>query len=109
MYETRDLGIQRPPWHTLLFEGQVAVDVRVVCPQDVENMLLKQARMGALEEMSTQTQVSGVERRNVAWNQFRHCCEGRAANRGQMSTAMRKKLVVEGGWVHERTVRRWVV
>ena len=27
---TRDLGIQRPQWHTLLFEEQVAVDMRVV-------------------------------------------------------------------------------
>ena len=27
------------------FEGQVAVDMRVVCPQDVKKMLLKQARM----------------------------------------------------------------
>ena len=30
---------------TVLFEGQVAVDVRVVCPQDVKKMLLKQAMM----------------------------------------------------------------
>ena len=29
----------------LPFEGQVAVDMRVVCPQDVKKMLLKQARM----------------------------------------------------------------
>ena len=26
--ETRDLGIQWPQWHTLLFEGQVAVDMK---------------------------------------------------------------------------------
>ena len=43
--ETRDLGIMWPQWHTLLFEEQVAVDIRVVCPQDVEKMLLKQASM----------------------------------------------------------------
>ena len=29
----------------LLFEGQMAVDMRVVCPQDVMKMLLKAARM----------------------------------------------------------------
>ena len=45
MCETRDLGIQWPLWCTLLFEGQVPVDMRVVCPQDVKKMLLKQARM----------------------------------------------------------------
>ena len=35
MCETSDLGIKWPHWHTLLFEGQVAVDMRVACPQDV--------------------------------------------------------------------------
>ena len=43
--ETRDLGNQWPLWCTLLFKEQVAVDMRVVCPQDVKKMLLKQARM----------------------------------------------------------------
>ena len=38
MRETRDLGIQEPQWHTLLFEEQVAGDMRVVCPQDVKNI-----------------------------------------------------------------------
>ena len=31
------LGIKWPCWHTLMFEGQVAVDLRVTCPQDVQN------------------------------------------------------------------------
>ena len=30
-------------WYTFLFERQVALDMRVVCPQDVQKMLLKQA------------------------------------------------------------------
>ena len=42
MSETRDLDIKWPQWHTLLFEGQVAVDMRVVCPRDVKKMLVKQ-------------------------------------------------------------------
>ena len=45
MCEARDLGIKLPQWHTLMFEGQVAVDMRVVCHQDVKKMLLKQANM----------------------------------------------------------------
>ena len=44
MCENRDLGIKWPYWHTLMFEGQVAVAMRVVCPQDAKNMLLRQAR-----------------------------------------------------------------
>ena len=45
MCETRDLSIKWPQRHTLLFEGHVSVDTRVLCPQDVKKMLLKQARM----------------------------------------------------------------
>ena len=44
MCETRDLGIKWPQWHSMLSEAQVAVYMRVVCPQDVKKMLLKQAR-----------------------------------------------------------------
>ena len=32
MCETRDLGIKWSQWHTLMFEEQVNVDMRVVCP-----------------------------------------------------------------------------
>ena len=44
MCETRNLGSKWPQWHTLMFEGQEKVDMRVVCPQEVKNMLLKQAK-----------------------------------------------------------------
>ena len=42
MCETRDLGIERPQWRSLLFKEQVAVDMRVICPQDVKKTLQKQ-------------------------------------------------------------------
>ena len=45
MCETRDLGIKCRLWHTQLFEEQVKVDMRVVCPQVVKKMHLKQARI----------------------------------------------------------------
>ena len=44
MSETRDLGIKRPQWLIWKFEEQAAVDMRVVCPQDVKKMLVRQAR-----------------------------------------------------------------
>ena len=44
--KTRDSGIRWPQWHTLLFEGQVAVDMTVICLQDVKKMLQEQARKG---------------------------------------------------------------
>ena len=40
MCETSNLGIKWSQWHTLMFEGQVRVDMRYVCPKDVKKMLL---------------------------------------------------------------------
>ena len=44
--ETRDLGSKWPHRHILLLEERVAVDMRVVCPQDVKKRCLgsKQGR-----------------------------------------------------------------
>ena len=44
MCETRDLGIKWPFWHTLIFEGDRSIDMRCVCPKDVNKMLLQQVR-----------------------------------------------------------------
>ena len=48
MCETRDLGIKWPQWRTLPFEGQVAVDVRVVCPQGCEEDASEACQEGLL-------------------------------------------------------------
>ena len=42
--ELRDLAVHWPQWYTLIFEGQVKVDMRYVCPKGVKKMLRKQAR-----------------------------------------------------------------
>ena len=45
-------GPAGPWWHTLLFEGQVDVDVRAVCLQDVKKMFASETSQDALlEEM----------------------------------------------------------
>ena len=54
MCETRDLGNQWPLWCSLLFEEQVAADMRLVCLQDVKKML---SQDGLLEELGSQTRV----------------------------------------------------
>ena len=38
--ETRDFGIMWPQWHSLLFEGQGSVDMRLVRPREMKKMLL---------------------------------------------------------------------
>ena len=35
MCETRDLGIRWPLWQILIFEGNVSIDIKYVCPKDV--------------------------------------------------------------------------
>ena len=42
--ETRDLGRQWPQWHTLTFEAEVRIDMRYVCPKDVNKMFLQRGR-----------------------------------------------------------------
>ena len=44
MCETRDLGMKWPHRDTLIFEGEVGVDMRYVCPEDDKKMLLQRAR-----------------------------------------------------------------
>ena len=44
MCETRDLGIKWPYWHTLVFSDEIKIDMRCVCPRDVEKMLVQRAR-----------------------------------------------------------------
>ena len=53
MWETRDRGIKWPQWHTMMFEGQVAVDMRVTCRKDVKTGSLDRL----LEEMGSQARV----------------------------------------------------
>ena len=52
-------------WHTLLFEGQVVVNMRMVCPQDVKQMLLKQARMVYWKKWAAKHEHEGAERRSM--------------------------------------------
>ena len=49
MCETRDFGILWPP---CFFERQVVVEMRVVCPQDVKNMLLRQTLLAYWKKLA---------------------------------------------------------
>ena len=52
--------------HFDFLNGQVTLDMRVVCPQDVKEMLLRQASPGFFEEVDSQARVCGFERRSFA-------------------------------------------
>ena len=66
MCETRVLGMNLPQWHTLLFEGQVAVDMRVVCPQDEKQNASETSQDGPLEKLGSEARVWRVEGRSAA-------------------------------------------
>ena len=77
VFETSDLAIKWPQWRFLLLDALVAVEMRVVCSQDVKNMLLKQSRM-----VGSKVRVSGVARRSMA--------------------GADPSFIVEGVWVQQR-------
>ena len=81
-------GTQWPQWHTLLFEGQVAVDMRVFCPQDVKKMLLKQGGMVCWKRRAATHMSVRSWRKEFGWSQLRLCCEERPTKPGQISTDM---------------------
>ena len=56
MRKTRGLGIKWPHWHTLMFEGLVAVDMRVVCPGCKEKAS-ETSHDGTLEKVGSQTRM----------------------------------------------------
>ena len=57
MCKTRDLGIKWPHWHTLLFEGQVVVDMGGVCPQDVKKHASEASQDRLLEEVGSKARL----------------------------------------------------
>ena len=77
MCETSNLGIKWSQWHTLMFEGQVRVDMRYVCPKDVKKMLLRHE--------ARERGIGGGKKTKEGWNDKHR------------NTA--RKLVLEGGWV----------
>ena len=102
MCEASNLGIKWPQRPTLIFEGQVQVDMRCVCPKDVKQMLMKQAR-------------SSFWRKWAAKDEYEELKEGiwlepalallRRKTTDEWTDKHRhvaRKLVLEGGWVQKR-------
>ena len=88
MCETRDLRIKWPQWHTLLFEGQVVVDMRVVCPYDVKKILLKQTRMVYWKKWAAKHEHEELNRMKYGWIRSKLCCEETHMRCGRKSTNM---------------------
>ena len=44
MCENRDLGLKWPQWQTLMLSQEIKIDMRFVCPKDVQKILVQRAR-----------------------------------------------------------------
>ena len=102
MRETCDLGIKWPRWHTLIFEGQENLDMRLVCPQDVKKMLPNLARTTCRKKWATRHEYE--ELKDGVWFDpikatLREKMNEEWTNRHRI---VFRKIVVEGTWVQKR-------
>ena len=102
MCETRDLGIRRPYWHTLIFGNGTRIDMRFVCPKDVKKMLVQTAPFSLLEEVGSQHQHE--ELKEGAW-----LAPGLALLRKKVKDDWTEKhrnvarqIFLDGGWTQKR-------
>ena len=100
--ETRDEGIKWPQWHTLPLGGQVAVDMRVGWPEDVNKMLLKEARMVYWKRLAANHEYEDLK--EGVWLELIQAMLRRTTNEfwTEEHRNMTRILVVEGGWVQKR-------
>ena len=61
MCETRDLGVKWPYWQTLVFSGEIKIDMRYVCSQDVSEMLVE-SPISLLEEVGSKARTGRAQR-----------------------------------------------
>ena len=57
MCQTRDLGIQWPHWHTLIFSDETRIDVRFLFPRDVRKDAGAEGPIRKLEEVGSRARV----------------------------------------------------
>ena len=79
------------------------VDMRVVCPQDVQQVLLKQARLvGPLDDMGKQ-RTNGVDKRSVAGANPSRAAKEDQQSLDRQAPTCDEEVVVEGGLVWRRS------
>ena len=87
---------------TLKFEGQGKVDMRLVCPQDVKNMLLKQARTTYWKKWAARHEYEELKEEfwfDSVQARLRKKITEEWTDKHRNVT---RKLVVEGGWVQTK-------
>ena len=87
MCETRDLEIEWPHWHTLIFEGDRRIDVRYVCPKDVKKMLVQQARSVYWKKWAAKHACEELKE-VFGWSRLWPCCARKQKKTCQKSIEM---------------------
>ena len=90
-------------------EEQVTVDMSVLCPQEVNKMHLNRARMVYWKRRAAKHECE--EFKEGGWLEPIQAMSRRKTNElwKQTHRNVMKKLVVEGGWVHKKIMRYWLV
>ena len=86
----------------LIFEGQIQVDMRYVCPKDVKKMLLKQARTTFCEKWAATDE--NEELKESMWLEPALALLRRRTKeeRTDKHRHVARMLVLEGGWVQKK-------
>ena len=95
------LGLRWPHWHTLIFEGEIRVDMRYVCPKDDEKTLQRARtvcwkKWAAMHEIEQMKEGAWLE---PALGLLREKTKGDWTGKHRN---VARKLVLEGGWVQKK-------
>ena len=102
MCETRDLGIKRPHWHTLIFGLDTKIDMRFVCPKDVKKMLVHRARSVYWKKWAGKHEYE--ELKEGAWLEPGPALLRKKVreNWTEKHRNVARKIFLEGGWTQKR-------
>ena len=103
MCETRDLGIEWPCWHTLVFSSEITIDMRFVCPKDVRKMLVQRARSVSWKKWAAKHEYE--ELKEGAWLEPRLALLRKKVreNWTEKHRIVARKTFMEGGrWTQKR-------
>ena len=96
------LAIKWPHWHTLIFEGDIRVDMKHVCPKDVKKMLLQGTRTVYWKKWAAKHEKE--ELKEGIWLE-RALALLRKKTKEEWTEKHRsvaRKLFLQGGWVQKR-------
>ena len=54
-------GFKRPHWHTLVFSDETRIDMRLVCPRDVGEMMVQRARSVSWKKWAAKHEQKGLK------------------------------------------------